>query len=159
MYGYKKNKCFILCKNVFLFSFALFITIYYDEIILLLKFRRCMAEPIVSQSDVDILIRKYQHPDKKSCVNYLNLYNDLKTSQGQDDKINSFANSSSKNAEVSFYSPFRTLYSTLCERSSFVQSLNSFASAPTGCRPFNPGDCGQNIDSKLQVWDSRRRLL
>ena len=38
-----------------------------------------MSEPPLTESEFDILIRKYQHPERKGCINYLNFYNDIKS--------------------------------------------------------------------------------
>lgn len=47
------------------------------------QFRRCMNEPTLSSDDVDLMIRKYQHPDRKGFINYLNFYNDVKINQDE----------------------------------------------------------------------------
>lgn len=36
-----------------------------------------MTEPNMNHEELGLLIRKYQQPDAKSMVNYLNFYNDL----------------------------------------------------------------------------------
>ncbi len=41
------------------------------------QFRRGLVEPHLSEDEWSLLIRKYQHPDAKACVNYLNFHNDL----------------------------------------------------------------------------------
>jgi len=38
-----------------------------------------MDEPLLKQAELDILCRKYHHPDRPGFVNYLNLYNDVKS--------------------------------------------------------------------------------
>lgn len=43
------------------------------------QFVRIMNEPPMKESELEILIRKYQHPDRKGSVNYLNFYNDIKS--------------------------------------------------------------------------------
>lgn len=43
------------------------------------QFVRIMDEPPLKESEMEILIRKYQHPDRKGFINYLNFYNDIKS--------------------------------------------------------------------------------
>lgn len=38
-----------------------------------------MTEPNLNHEELGLLIRKYQQPDMKGTINYLNLYNDLMT--------------------------------------------------------------------------------
>lgn len=38
-----------------------------------------MDEPPLKESEIELLIRKYQHPERKGFINYLNFYNDIKS--------------------------------------------------------------------------------
>lgn len=38
-----------------------------------------MVEPKLSEQELSILIKKYQQPDQKGTVNYLNFYNDVRS--------------------------------------------------------------------------------
>ena len=40
-----------------------------------------MNEPTLSGDDIELIIRKYQHPDRKGFISYLNFYNDVKINQ------------------------------------------------------------------------------
>jgi len=38
-----------------------------------------MNEPALKEDEMDILCRKYHHPDRPGFINYLNFYNDIKS--------------------------------------------------------------------------------
>jgi hypothetical protein len=42
-----------------------------------------MTEPKLTEQELDILIKKYQHPDQKGTVNYLNFYNDIRAREAK----------------------------------------------------------------------------
>lgn len=43
------------------------------------QFVRTMDEPVLKQSEMDLLCRKFHHPERKGFINYLNFYNDVKS--------------------------------------------------------------------------------
>ena len=45
------------------------------------QFRRSLTEPPLSEEQLDLIVRKYLHPDVKNNVNYLNFFNDVKSNQ------------------------------------------------------------------------------
>ena len=47
-----------------------------------------MNEPTLTADDIEILIRKYQHPDRKGFISYLNFYNDVKINLDNSKKSN-----------------------------------------------------------------------
>ena len=50
-----------------------------------------MAELPINQEQTYLLVRKYHQPDKKNSINYLNFYNEFKTSSERKSNLSSFA--------------------------------------------------------------------
>ena len=44
-----------------------------------------MYTDVLSDKDIELIIKKYQHPERKSSTNYLNFYNDV-YSKSEDNK-------------------------------------------------------------------------
>jgi hypothetical protein len=55
-----------------------------------LKFRRSLTEPPLSEEQVDLIVRKYSHPDVKRQVNYLNFFNDVQSNRNIKSGVQSF---------------------------------------------------------------------
>lgn len=43
------------------------------------QFVRTMDEPVLKQSEIELLCRKFHHPERPGFINYLNFYNDVKS--------------------------------------------------------------------------------
>lgn len=66
---------FFLIKQYKMNEWIFFINFYFG-----FKFKRSLTEPNLAEPDLNLIIKKYQHPDKPEVVNYLNFYHDLKLS-------------------------------------------------------------------------------
>lgn len=61
-----------------------------------------MTEPSMNHEELGLLIRKYQQPNVKSMVNYLNFYNDIMSKSGSNGELSKFTQPNLTKKEVSF---------------------------------------------------------
>ena len=71
-----------------------------------------MNEPTLTADDIEILIRKYQHPDRKGFISYLNFYNDVKINQENNLTATQYQSMNPKPAQVTtFHLMFQFVFS------------------------------------------------
>jgi hypothetical protein len=59
-----------------------------------------MNEPTLSSDDIELLITKYQHPDRKGFISYLNFYNDVKINPDNNSQTNQYQTTNAKPIQV-----------------------------------------------------------
>lgn len=68
------------------------------------KFRRSLAEPPLSDEQMDLIVRKYSHPDVKQQINYLNFFNDVQSNHEIKSGVQNFESIKNQMQQVRYFS-------------------------------------------------------